>query len=66
MPMPMPPQSPDYAAMLDDLANEYPELEKKVMDLQADVAELMSSDEESPEALPELSLGPDEEEEITF
>ena len=59
------PQSPeailDYEAMLEELADVYPQLKSKAMELKDDVMDLMPEDEE-PVMEPELDLEEGEEE----
>jgi hypothetical protein len=59
---PMPAPAPDYTGMLDELMDEYPELEKEAMALQNKLDDLMPEDEAAPEALPEPSLDEEDEE----
>lgn len=67
------PQSPeekmDYSMMLEELADQYPELKKKAMELKDDVMELMpemdmEEEMQAPIEVPELDLEDEEEDEI--
>lgn len=52
----------DFARMLEDLAEEYPEMKDKALDLKDDLSEIMPMEEELPLPEPELSLEEDEDE----
>ena len=62
-PMPAPAPAQDYAGMLEELMDEFPELEKEAMALQVKLDDIMP-EEAAPEELPEPSL--DEEEELSL
>jgi len=59
----------DYLSMLNDIADEYPSISDKTLELRDDVAELlMPGDDEEPIAEPELNLDEPmlEEEELSL
>ena len=58
----------DYVSMLTDLADEYPSIGDKALELSEEISELMPLDDEEPIAEPELNLDEPmlEEEELSL
>ncbi len=65
------PESPEaamnYESMLEELANEYPELQDKALELKDDILEMMPEEDMEPVEEPDLELDlPEEDEEISL
>jgi hypothetical protein len=60
----------DYVSMLEDLADEYPEIKEKALDLSSDISDLMPGDEEMPlegdDSLEDISLEEMPEDELSL